>query len=47
MREQFIDAAVQVRGQSGQHVLEVSVWIVTVEFCRLHEAHDDGGTLAG
>ena len=46
MREQFIVKAIQVRGQSGQHVVEVCVWIIAIELRRLHEAHDDSGTLA-
>lgn len=47
VRQQFIDAAVQMCGQSGQHVIKVRVRVVTVDLCRLHEAHDDGGALAG
>jgi hypothetical protein len=45
--EQFIDAAVQMRGQSGQHVVKVRVRVVAIDLCRLHEAHDDGSALAG
>jgi hypothetical protein len=47
MREQFVDAAVQLRGQPREDVLEVSPRIMAIELGRLHQAHDDGGTLPG
>ena len=47
MRQQLVDAAVRLRWQSGQHILEVSPGIVPVQLRRPHEAHDDGGALAG
>jgi len=31
MRKQFVDAAVHMRGQPGQHVIEVGVRIVPVQ----------------
>lgn len=47
MRQQFVDAAVQLRGQAGQDVLEVGPRIMAIELGRLHQAHHDGRTLAG
>ena len=46
MRQQFVNAAVGLRRQSGEDVLEVSPRIVSIELCRHHEAHDDGGEAA-
>jgi len=47
MREQFVDSAVQVRWQPRKHVFQIRPRIVTVHLCRLHQAHDDRGALAG
>ena len=45
--QQLLDAAVQLRGQPGEHVLEVGPGIVPVELGRLQQAHHDRGALAG
>ena len=47
MRQQFVDAAVQVHWQPGEHVLEVSPRVVPAELGRLHQAHHHGRTLPG
>ena len=47
MRQQFVDAAVQVRWQPGEHVLEVSPGVMPAELGRLHQAHHHGRALAG
>ena len=46
MRLQFLDAAVRLRGQTREHVLEVEVRIVPIELGRLHQTHDRSGALA-
>ena len=47
MRQQFVDAAVQVRWQPGERVLEVSPGVMPAELGRLHQAHHHGRALAG
>ena len=47
MRQQFVDAAVQVHWQPGEHVLEVSPGGMPAELGRLHQAPHHGRTLAG
>jgi hypothetical protein len=47
VREQFVDATVQMRRQPRKHVLELRPWIVAIERGRLHEAHHDRCTLTG
>lgn len=47
MGQQLFDAAIQLRGQSREHVLEVSPRIAAIEFDRLQQAHHDTGALAG
>ena len=46
MGQQLFDTAVQLRGQPGQHVLEVGPRLVPIEFGRLQQAHHDCGPLA-
>ena len=45
--QQLLDAAVQLRGQSGEHVLEVGPGLVPIELGRLQQAHHDSRALAG
>lgn len=47
MRKQLVDAAVQLRGKTGEHVLEVCPRIMAIELGRLHQAHHDRSTMAG
>ena len=47
MGQQLLDSAVQLRRQSGEHVLEVGPGLVPVELGRLKQAHHDGSALAG
>jgi len=47
MREQLVDAAVQVRWQSREHVFQIRPRIMAEHLCRLHQTHDYGGALAG
>ena len=37
---------VQLRGQAGQYVLEVSPRIIAIELGRLRQAHHDSSTLS-
>ena len=46
MRQQFLDAAVQVHRQSCQHILEVGPRVMPIELGRLHQAHNHRGALA-
>ena len=46
MRQQLVDAAVQVGGQPGEHVLEIRPRVMPVQLGRLQQAHDHGGALA-
>ena len=46
MRQQLFDATGRMRGQALQNVLEVSVGIVPIEPCRVHQAHHRSGALA-
>ena len=41
-RGKIIDATGRVSRQSFEHVLEVTIRIVTIEFGGLDQAHDDG-----
>ena len=45
--QQFLDSAVQLRGQPCEHVLEVSPGLVPFELGRLQQAHHDSSSLAG
>src|SRR4029453_5340610 len=45
--EEFLDAAVRMRGQPLEHVPEVGMWVVPVELGRLQQAHHDRGALSG
>src|SRR5437762_681672 len=47
MRQQFVDLAVQLRGQPREHVLEVGPGVSPVELGRLQQAHHHRGALAG
>ena len=47
MWQKFIDPTIELRGQSGQNVLEVGKGVMPVELGRLQQAHHHGGTLAG
>ena len=46
VRQKFGDLMVFVRGQTLQHILEISVGIVPVESGALNKAHDRSCTLA-
>ena len=46
MRQQFVDAAAQVRGQPCENILQIRVEVVPVHARRLDQAHDGGRTLA-
>ena len=46
VRQEFGDLTVFVRGQTLQHIFEISVGIVPVESGALNQTHDRGGTLA-
>ena len=46
MRQEFCDEMVFVRGQTLQHIFEISVGIVPIESGALNQAHDRGRTLA-
>ena len=45
--QQLLDPAVQLRRQAREDVFQVSPGFVPVELCRLQQAHDDSGPLAG
>lgn len=45
MGKQFVDAAVQMRGQARQHVVEIGPGIMAVKLGRLHQVHYDRGAL--
>ena len=47
MRQQLFDSTVELRRQSGQHILEVGKWVMPAELGRLQEAHHHGSALAG
>jgi hypothetical protein len=47
MRQQLFDSTVELRRQSGQHILEVGKWVMPAELGRLQQAHHHGSTLAG
>jgi len=40
MRQEFSDTSSRVRGQPLQDIAEVSVRVMPVELCRVHQAHD-------
>jgi hypothetical protein len=40
--KQFADAAIQMRGQAAQHIVEVGPWVVALELGGLHQTHHDG-----
>ena len=46
MWQEIVDEACGLSGQAIQHVLEITVRIVPIEFGGLDEAHDDAGALA-
>lgn len=46
MRQQLVDATGGVRRQAIQHVLEVGVWVMPVDACRVQQTHDGGRSLA-
>lgn len=39
VRQELVDTAGLVRGQPGEHVLEVRIGVVPVHACRLNQAH--------
>jgi len=45
--QQFLNAAVHVRWQSCQHVMQIGPRVMTMQLGRLQQAHYEGGTLAG
>ena len=47
MRQEFGDQMVFVRGQALQHVFEIGIRIMPIEFGALNQAHDRSRTLAG
>jgi len=47
MRQQLPDSAVQLRRQSGEHILEVGPRVVPIELGRLQQIHHHCGALAG
>jgi hypothetical protein len=47
VRQQFFDSTVQVRGQPGEDILQVSLRLVPIELGGLKQAHHGGGPLAG
>lgn len=38
MRQQFLDPAGRLRGQTREYVLDVGVWVVAIELSRLDQA---------
>jgi hypothetical protein len=46
VRQQFLDPTVELRGQSGQHVFQISKRVMPAELGRLQQAHHHRGTLA-
>ena len=47
MRQEFGDQVVFVRGQTLQHIFEISIRVMPIEPGALNQAHDCGRTLAG
>ena len=47
MREKIGDFAVGLSRQTRQDNLQISEWIVAIEFGGLDQAHDGGGTFSG
>lgn len=46
MRQQFLNPACPVRGQTHEHVLQVSIGTMPIHARRLHQAHHRGRALA-
>ena len=46
VRQQFLDPAVQLRGQPREHVLQIRPRLVPIELGRLQQAHHHRGPLA-
>ena len=47
VRQQLLDPAVQLRGQSREHVFQVGPRLVPIELGRLQQAHHYRGALVG
>lgn len=47
MRQQFLDPAVRMCGQMREHVLQIGVGVVSIEFGGLDQAHDSCRAFAG
>ena len=47
MRQQLVNLVVHVAWHSGQYVLQVSPRIMTMQLCRLQQAHHHGSTFTG
>lgn len=47
MRQQLVDVACLVGGQPREHVFQIRIGIVAIEFGRLDQARDRSRTLAG
>ena len=47
MRKEFGDFAERLGWQTRQDVLQIREGIMSIKFCRLDQAHDRGGALAG
>ncbi len=47
VRQQLVDATVQLGGQPGENVPEVEPGVRSIELGRLQQAHDDRRALAG
>ena len=47
MGQQLLDSAVQLRGQSGEHVLQAGPRLVPVQLGRLQQAHHHRRTFSG
>ena len=47
MRQRFPDPAVRMCGQSREHILQIRIRVVAVQFRRLHQTHDGGRPFAG
>ena len=47
MRQQFPDPALRLSRQAGEDVLQIGVGLMLIQACRLHQAHDRRGPLAG
>ena len=47
MRQQFLNPAVQLGRQPGEHILEVGIRVMPAQLDRLQQAHHDGSALTG